>query len=183
MSALRSCGSAAVDHLRGGHLRGGKVGHRMSATSEQVQASGPTRTIQERVDKLRVALKSEELDALIVLSGDAHQSEYVSERDKCMKYISGFTGSAGTVMVTAEGKSALVTDGRYTIQAALELDSATWQVMQTGVRMPTMPEHLRSMLGAVPKKVGVDASTCSLGTWRELSQALQPHVLVALNRY
>ena len=165
-----------------GRLRGGRVaGMAMTATSEQVQVKGAVQ-IEERLGKLRAGLKDEKLDALIVLSGDAHHSEYPSERDRCMKYISGFTGSAGTVMVTADGDSFLVTDGRYTIQAAQELDPATWQVMQVGARMPTMPEHLRKALGSTPKRVGVDASTCSLGTWRELEKELHPHVLVALEQ-
>ena len=86
-----------------GRLRGGRVaGMAMTATSEQVQVKGAVQ-IEERLGKLRAGLKDEKLDALIVLSGDAHHSEYPSERDRSMKYISGFTGSAGTVMVTADG--------------------------------------------------------------------------------
>jgi hypothetical protein len=169
-----------------GRLRGGCVavaGLRMTATSEQaqVQVKGAVQ-IEERLAQLRSGLKDEKLDALIVLSGDAHHSEYPSERDRCMRYISGFTGSAGTIMVTADGGSFLVTDGRYTIQAAQELDPSTWEVMQTGARMPTMPEHLRKALGSTPKRVAVEASTCSLATWKSLEKELHPHVLVALEQ-
>ena len=181
-------GALAEDPAGLGRLRGGRVavsGLRMTATSEQaqvqVQVKGAVQ-IEERLGQLRAGLKDEKLDALIVLSGDAHHSEYPSERDRCMRYISGFTGSAGTIMVTADGGSFLVTDGRYTIQAAQELDPSTWEVMQTGARMPTMPEHLRKALGSTPKRVAVEASTCSLATWKSLEKELHPHVLVALEQ-
>lgn len=164
-----------------GRLRGGKVGLRMSSAAEVAQTEGAAAIVQKRLMDLRGRLKEDNLDAIIVLSGDAHHSEYPSERDRCMKYISGFTGSAGTVMVTANGGAFLVTDGRYTIQASQELDTSKWKVMQVGARMPTMPEHLRSALGSGPKRIGVDASTVSLGTWRSLEKELHPHKLIALD--
>ena len=99
-----------------------------------------------------------------------------------MRYISGFTGSAGTILVPAQGDEAfLVTDGRYTIQAGQELDGNIWRVMQTGARLPTLAEHLKSALGETAKKVAVDASTCSLETWRVLEKDMAPHTLVALD--
>jgi len=163
-----------------GRLRGGHVVLRMSSSAAEATQTKGASDIEGRLRDLRGRLKDENLDAIIVLSGDAHHSEYPSERDRCMKYISGFTGSAGTVMVTADG-AFLVTDGRYTIQASQELDSSTWKVMQVGARMPTMPEHLRSALGSGSKRIGVDASTVSLGTWRSLEKELNPHKLVALD--
>jgi len=177
VSGLRTAG---LGRLRGGQL----AGYKMTATSEvkhEVTLVKGAAQIEGRLGKLRTALKEEALDALIVLSSDAHHSEYPAERDRCMLYISGFSGSAGTVMVTADGgPGVLVTDGRYTIQAAQELDASMWKVMQVGARMPTMPEHLRTVLGDTPKEIGVDASTVSLGTWRSLEKALHPHILVAL---
>ena len=85
-------------------------------------------------------------------------------------------------MVPAQGDEAfLVTDGRYTIQAGQELDGNIWRVMQTGARLPTLAEHLKSALGETAKKVAVDASTCSLETWRVLEKDMAPHTLVALD--
>ena len=96
-------------------------------------------TVMERIRKVEKQLEDMSLDCLIVLSSDAHQSEYLCERDRCLKYVSGFTGSAGTVLLSrtalASGKQAsLITDGRYTVQASKELDQSKWSVFQTGAR-------------------------------------------------
>lgn len=69
--------------------------------------------------------------AYIVPSEDAHQSEYIADVDKRREYISGFTGSAGTAIVT-DNDAALWTDGRYFNQAVLELD-VNWKLMKTGL--------------------------------------------------
>ena len=58
--------------------------------------------IRDRVEKLRQLMKENQMDAYIIPSFDAHQSEYVAEHWKCRQWISGFTGSAGTVVITLE---------------------------------------------------------------------------------
>lgn len=63
-------------------------------------------------------------------SDDEHQSEYVSEHDMRREWISGFTGSAGTAVVTTE-KAALWTDSRYYLQADQQLDSKYWILMKS----------------------------------------------------
>jgi len=61
-------------------------------------------------------------------SGDAHQSEYVCNYDARRQFISGFTGSAGTALVVADGKSLLWTDGRYFSQAEKELSGTNLEL-------------------------------------------------------
>ncbi|XP_033104349.1 xaa-Pro aminopeptidase 1-like [Anneissia japonica] len=73
----------------------------------------------------------EKVDAYIIPSEDAHQSEYIADRDKRRQYISGFTGSAGLAIVTAN-EALLWTDGRYFLQADKELD-CNWQIQQSGI--------------------------------------------------
>ena len=71
--------------------------------------------ISERLTRLRSAMKAHGIDMYYIPSDDFHGSEYVGEYFRCREYISGFTGSAGTVIVTAE-QAGLWTDGRYFLQ-------------------------------------------------------------------
>ncbi|XP_072019583.1 xaa-Pro aminopeptidase 1-like isoform X1 [Amphiura filiformis] len=75
----------------------------------------------ERLKNLREQMTSNNLAAYIIPSEDAHQSEYIAERDERRKYMSGFSGSSGLAIVTAD-RAALWTDGRYFLQADMELD-------------------------------------------------------------
>ena len=77
--------------------------------------------ILERVSKLRQLMAENSIDAYIIPSADNHQSEYVGEYFKTRAYISGFTGSAGTVVITKDD-AGLWTDGRYFIQADHQLE-------------------------------------------------------------
>jgi len=73
-------------------------------------------------------VNGKELAAYIIPSSDAHGSEYLSEKDKRRQFISGFTGSSGTAVLTND-HALLWTDGRYFLQASQELDS-NWQLMK-----------------------------------------------------
>ena len=79
--------------------------------------------IKDRVEALRELMKENEMDAYIIPSFDAHQSEYVADYWKSRQWISGFTGSAGTVVITLED-AGLWTDGRYYIQAEKQLEGS-----------------------------------------------------------
>ncbi|KAK4477709.1 hypothetical protein RD792_016960 [Penstemon davidsonii] len=87
---------------------------------------------EETLTALRslMATHSPPLDALVVPSEDYHQSEYVSARDKRREFVSGFTGSAGLALVTAN-EALLWTDGRYFLQAEQQL-SSQWKLMRMG---------------------------------------------------
>ncbi|XP_062182262.1 aminopeptidase P1-like [Phragmites australis] len=90
----------------------------------------------EHLDAIRalMAAHSPPLHALLVPSEDAHQSEYVSERDKRREFISGFSGSAGLALITMK-EALLWTDGRYFLQATQEL-SDRWKLMRIGEDPP-----------------------------------------------
>ena len=76
-----------------------------------------------KIDVLREHMKKHNISAVVIPTADMHLSEYISEHYKLREYLSGFTGSAGTLVVTME-KAALWTDGRYYIQAEKELSGS-----------------------------------------------------------
>jgi Xaa-Pro aminopeptidase len=120
----------------------------------------------ERLAALRALLVEHSLDALIVPTEDAHQSEYVAPRDKRRQFISNFSGSAGTVVVTST-EAMLWTDGRYWLQAQQQLEP-TWTLMRTGdASVPTVGEWLAQHLPDA--RVGFDPSVTSVGTHRRLA--------------
>ncbi|KAK7397207.1 hypothetical protein VNO78_18374 [Psophocarpus tetragonolobus] len=94
------------------------------------------------------------IDAYIIPSQDAHQSEFIAECYTRRAYISGFTGSAGTAVVTKD-KAALWTDGRYFLQAEKQL-SSDWILMRAGnPGVPTAGEWLNDVL-APGARVAID---------------------------
>ena len=88
----------------------------------------------ERINQLRVLMKDKNIDAYIVCTQDFHSSEYVGEYFKEREYLSGFTGSAGTLVITYN-KAALWTDGRYYLQAEEQLSVSNIELMKMGQKM------------------------------------------------
>lgn len=114
----------------------------------------------ERLRLLRTAMAAANVAALIVPSADAHMSEYLAPADQQRAYISGFTGSSGTAIVTKE-KAALWTDGRYFLQASQQLDASCWNLMKEGIEgTPTTHEWVAGEV-APEDRVGVEASRLS----------------------
>ena len=68
--------------------------------------------IQSRLNALRKLMKERGMDAYMIPTADFHESEYVGEHFKCREYMTGFTGSAGTALVTMD-EACLWVDGRY----------------------------------------------------------------------
>ncbi|KAM7540089.1 hypothetical protein Aperf_G00000037020 [Anoplocephala perfoliata] len=96
----------------------------------------------DRLVSLRKEMTNRKLDAFVLLMEDSHFSEYLAAADKRIAFISGFTGSAGTAVIIATDKAALWTDGRYHIQASMELDD-NWILMREGLpNVPTIPSWL-----------------------------------------
>ena len=98
--------------------------------------------IQERLKELRAQMQERGIDIYIVPTSDFHQSEYVGEYFKSRSYMSGFTGSAGTLVVTLT-EAGLWTDGRYFIQAEQQLAGSTitlYRMSEEGV--PTVKEFV-----------------------------------------
>jgi len=111
------------------------------------------------------------LQAIIIPSSDAHQSEYLADCDKRREYISGFTGSAGTAVVTLK-QAALWTDGRYFTQAIKQLDQ-NWTLMKAGLSgTPEISEWLNKVLPA-ESVVGCNSSLYSSNSWTNLENALK----------
>ena len=105
-------------------------------------------SIQERLKALREQMKEKKIDIYIVPTADFHQTEYVGEYFKARKYITNFSGSAGTAVITAD-EARLWTDGRYFIQAAEQIAGTTVELMKMGEPgVPTIKEYLADTLKA-----------------------------------
>lgn len=104
--------------------------------------------IPERLAALRSLMKEHKVDAYLVPTDDFHCSEYVGEHFKCRKFITGFTGSAGTAVIT-QTEAGLWTDGRYFIQAAAQLQGTGITLYKMGEEgVPTIEEYLKTTLTA-----------------------------------
>ena len=99
--------------------------------------------MRAQITALRREMKSRGIFAYIVMTEDFHGSEYVGAHFKLREYLSGFTGSAGTLVVT-ENTAALWTDGRYFIQAAKQLSGSGIDLMRQGEpETPSITDFLR----------------------------------------
>ena len=119
-------------------------------------------TINERLAVLREELRREHLSAFIFPTTDPHNSEYTADHWKGREWISGFTGSAGTAVVTLHS-AALWTDSRYFIAAAEQLKGTEYQLMKEKIDgTPTIAQWLgRQLADADDKEVGIDGMTSS----------------------
>ena len=102
--------------------------------------------IPERLTALREEMKRRSIDIYVVPTADFHESEYVGEHFKARKFITGFTGSAGTAVITLK-EAGLWTDGRYFVQAEKQLEGSTvtlYRMAEEGV--PTVEEFVKDKL-------------------------------------
>lgn len=128
-------------------------------------------TINERVDRLRSWMKENGFTAFVFPSSDPHNSEYVADHWKSREWISGFSGSAGTAVVTLE-HAALWTDSRYFIAAEKELNGTGFQLMKLRVEgTPSVSEWLTSELSTYEKAVvGLDGNVNSFAEVAAMEQ-------------
>lgn len=127
-------------------------------------------TVNEKIKLLRDSMKKHGVNALVIPSSDPHMSEYLPEHWKQRKYFSGFTGSAGTLVVT-EDESGLWTDGRYFVQADRQLAGSEIKLFRMAVKgVPTIPEYLASKLEN--KVLGIDGSVTALSQYKTFEKAL-----------
>jgi Xaa-Pro aminopeptidase len=126
----------------------------------------------KNIEKLREYLRKQNIDAFIIPSNDPHFSEYVADYWKCREWISGFTGSAGTVVVTAK-KAALWTDSRYFLQAENQLKNSGIELKKMGLpETETIVDWLQKNLAA-NAKIGIDEKLFSIIEFNDLQQQLQ----------
>ena len=127
--------------------------------------------IKQRIEKIRDLMKEKTIYAYIVPSSDYHQSEYVGDYFKSREFMSGFTGSAGTLIISMD-EAGLWTDGRYFIQAENELKDSGIKLFKMGEEgVPTIEEYL---LEKLPKNstLGFDGRVMSVKEGQSLASKL-----------
>lgn len=130
------------------------------------------REIRERLAELRRLMLEQGMDAYLILSADFHASEYVGEYFKCREYMSGFDGSAGSLLVMAE-EAGLWTDGRYFIQAEEQLRDTgitLWKMGSPGV--PALLDYLADHLKP-GQCLGYDGRTVSVSYADQIQKRLE----------
>lgn len=134
--------------------------------------------IDKRLEELRSLMKDRKIDAYIVASSDPHQSEYLADHYKTREFISGFTGSAGTAVITLK-EARLWTDSRYFLQAQKELATSEFELMKMGVEgYPTILEYLDQNIAEFGK-IGFDGKCYSVTGYKELSENMGARILVS----
>ena len=130
--------------------------------------------IAGRIARLRRLMEERGIDAYLIPTSDYHDSEYVGEHFACREYITGFTGSAGTALVTRDW-AGLWTDGRYFVQAAEELSGSGVELMKMGrPGVPSVEDYLKEHL---PERgvLGFDGRVVNAKTGEELEKWLSLH--------
>ncbi len=130
------------------------------------------KTVPERIRALREKMKLHNIHFYMIPTADYHQSEYVGEYFKEREYMTGFTGSAGTVLIT-ETNAYLWTDGRYFIQAAKQLAGSSIELMKMGeMGVPTIMDFLKEHLQE-GQTIGCDGRCISVATGKRLQEIAQ----------
>ena len=128
--------------------------------------------MKKEIDGLRKLMAEEGIDAYFVPSGDFHGSEYVNAFFRTRAFLSGFTGSAGELLVTAEG-AWLWTDGRYFLQAARQLEGSGIKLMKMGEEgVPVIGDFIQELAEASEKEyvIGFDGRVVSSGFGKALAE-------------
>lgn len=133
-------------------------------------------TIAQKLQAFRIEMEKEGYGAYLVTGTDPHRSEYTAPRWRTREFISGFTGSAGTVVVTAS-KAGLWTDSRYYLQAEMEL--AGTGILLFKEEEPGVPSPQAWVAGelAPGQVLGTDGTTTPWNTLKAWSEALEPQGL------
>ncbi|PKV76138.1 aminopeptidase P family protein [Pontibacter ramchanderi] len=127
----------------------------------------------ERLAAIRQQMQEQGLSAYIIPSADPHISEYLPDRYKCIYFASGFTGSAGTLVITQDF-AGLWTDARYFEQAQEQLAGSGFELVKLQVQHA--PEYIGWLAGRLNQgdTVGYDAKLISVGLAELLEQELAP---------
>ena len=134
--------------------------------------------INQRLENLRNLMADRKIDAYIIPTSDPHQSEYLSDYYRDREFISGFTGSAGTALVTLN-RAVLWTDSRYFLQAANELSSSEFELMKMGEEdYPTLTEYLDENISEFGK-IAFNGRVFSVKEYKNLSESMGSRTLVS----
>ena len=128
--------------------------------------------IKSRIELLRGEIKSRGLNAIIIPQSDPHQSEYLASHWQVRRYFSGFTGSAGTLVVT-HSEALLWTDSRYFLQAGQQLEGTDIKLMKDGLpTTPSIESYLKSQLvrGNV---IGIDGWLFSINKVKAMKSSFE----------
>ena len=126
--------------------------------------------MRQELTALRSAMREAGIDIYVIPTDDFHGSEYVGDYFKCRSYVSGFTGSAGTLVVTWDW-AGLWTDGRYFLQAAQQLEGSGIDLQKMGQPgVSTVTQWLESHLEE-GQTLGFDGRTMTAGTGEAMEKA------------
>ncbi len=129
-------------------------------------------TPKEKLEKIRREMQRLRLDACIIPSADPHNSEYLPGRWRIMAWLTGFTGSAGTVVITQDF-AGVWTDSRYFLQAAEQLAGSGFELVR--LHIPHTPEYIGWLATHLPPagRIGYDGELVSLSLARQIKQGLR----------
>ncbi|MCM1450173.1 MAG: aminopeptidase P family protein [Clostridiales bacterium] len=134
-----------------------------------------TSTTHERISALRSRMLAEDIAATIIPQTDPHQSEYLASHWQVRRWLSGFTGSAGTLVVTATDARMWV-DSRYFIQASQQLEGSGIKLMKIAVEgTPTISEFINQSLKA-GDNLGIDGMLFSATEYKNLRAELNKSI-------
>ena len=127
-------------------------------------------TTNEKITRVREEMGNAGMDAFVIPITDPHQGEYMPERHRAIAWLTGFTGSAGTVVITNDF-TGLWTDSRYFIQAEQQLKDSPVSLVK--LKIPHTPEYIEWIAETLPgnSRVGVDANVISISLVRRIKES------------
>ncbi|XP_050067601.1 xaa-Pro aminopeptidase ApepP-like [Anopheles maculipalpis] len=149
------------------------LGRALNKDDELMEDTTP-KTMDVILTEIRSLMQDYSIEAYIIPSVDAHNSEYISLHDRRYQYVTNFTGSAGTAIIMLS-KAAFWTDSRYHLQAENEIDPSYWTLMREGLTgVPTRDEWLLSNLSP-GAQVGTDPFLIASTEYERLGSVLAQH--------
>ena len=130
---------------------------------------------RDRIEVLRQRMSEVELDCCLIYTADEHCSEYIDDHFKLREYLSGFTGSAGTLLIT-QNEAGLWTDGRYFIQAERELECTSIKLHRMGeAGVKNIQEYIRDLAKSAVAmgqcfNMGTDLKLISAAAYKNLKK-------------
>ncbi|MBE9510409.1 MAG: aminopeptidase P family N-terminal domain-containing protein, partial [Bacteroidetes bacterium] len=127
-------------------------------------------TIDVKITRVREEMENAGMDAYIIPITDPHQGEYMPERYRSITWLTGFTGSAGTVVITRDF-AGLWTDSRYFIQAEQQLRNLPVSLVK--LKVPHTPEYIEWITETLPgnSRVGIDGKVVSVSLVRQIKES------------